>query len=190
MQATLCLLERLGWYNFDRIQPVESQNHIGLTYTGFRVVHSFREKAPAICTSEYNTENFSAWSSLLSCVHFSSLDLLLRYGHRIQIRDTRGMSYDLAYQTSQWGNPESVKLRTVVTFTGLQRGSSVSLPTSCLNTSSQDSTLTHSLTLLSSGTLIAMKALTSCFNSSYLSFLNCKMGTMKVPTPKGQCEVK
>lgn len=99
------------------------------------------------------------------------------------------MFYDLTCKTSQYGNPEHVKLTTVVTFTKLQLGSSVSLPTSCLNASLGDGTLTHSLTLLSSGTLIAMKALTSCFNSSYLSFLDCKMGTMKVPTPKGHCEV-
>ena len=135
-----------------------SQNNIGLTYTGFRAVHSFREKAPAICTLKHNTENFPAWSSLPSCVHFSSLDLLLRHGHRIQIRDTRGMFYDLTYKTSQWGNPEHVKLKTVVTFTILQLGSSVSLPTSCLNTSPGDSTLTDSLTLLSA----AAKSLQLC----------------------------
>ena len=51
-----------------------------------------------------------------------------------------------------------MKLRTVVTFTILQLGSSVSLPTSCLNTSPGDSTLTDSLTLLSA----AAKSLQSC----------------------------
>lgn len=144
--------------------------------------------APPILGSELptfldNTENFLSWSPLLlpwPCAKAWT-----------QNRENQGNEYSMSSHAKLGSGKiqSTAKLRIAVTFTELHLGSPVSSPTSCLNSSSGDKTLTHCLTLSFNGLVVAMKALASCLNSSYLHFLTCKTGCLKVPTPKDDCGV-